>query len=71
MEQEIIAALLQCIERYPEGQTNKTWFTKLFQNSLGNQQDPDIDVDLIYNATVLENLLARILAIDIKTIVKI
>ena len=71
MEQEIIMALLRCIEKYPEGETNKIWFIKLFQNSLHNQQDPDLDMDLIYNATKLENLLARILATDIKTIVKV
>ena len=47
MEFEIIQALLQCIENYPEGSENKEWFTKLFQNSLGEQNNIDIDIDLV------------------------
>jgi len=71
MEFEIIQALLQCIENYPEGSENKEWFTKLFQNSLGGQNNIEIDIDLVYNATFMENLLATLLAIDVKTIVKV
>ena len=68
---QIIQALLQCIERYPEGSENKEWFTKLFQDSLNGKTNIETDIDLIYNATVIENILAMLLAIDIKTIVKV
>src|SRR5438552_18412651 len=71
MEFEIIQAFLKCIENYPEGSENKKWFTKLFQNSLGGQNNIEIDIDLVYNVTFMENLLATLLAIDIKTIVKV
>jgi len=68
---QIIQALLQCIEKYPEGSENKEWFTKLFQDSLSGKINSETDLDLVYNATIGENILASILAIDIKTIVKI
>src|SRR5438477_10712813 len=71
MEFEIIQALLQCIENYLEDSENKEWFTKLFQNSLRGQNNIEIDIDLIYNATFMENLLATLFAIDAKTIVKV
>jgi len=71
MEQEILQALLNCIERHLEEGENKTWFTRLIRNSLSGNNDPEIDTDLIYNATVIENILANLLFIDIKTIVKI
>src|SRR5438477_1095630 len=71
MEFKIIQALLQCIEKYPEGSKNKEWFTKLFQNSLGGQNNIEIDIDLVYNTTFMENILAILLAIDIKIIVKV
>lgn len=71
MEIEIIQALLHCVENYPNGSENKNWFIKLFHNSLNGQQFIEVDTDLIYNATNLENLLAKILKIDIKTIVKL
>src|SRR5438477_11868742 len=71
MEFEIIQALLQCIENYSEGSENKEWFTKLFQNSLRRQNNIEIDIDLVYNATFMKNLLATLLAIDVKTIVKV
>ena len=68
---QIIQALLQCIEKYPEGSENKEQFTKLFQDSLSGRINIETDLDLVYNATIGENILASILAIDIKTIVKI
>ena len=71
MEIELIQALLQCVEKYPDGSNNKEWLTRLFQNSLTRQNDIEIDADLIYNATNIENMAASILAIDIKTIVKV
>ena len=52
MEQEILQALLQCIEKYPEGSNNKEWFTKLIQDSLNGINSQDTDINLIYNATV-------------------
>ena len=71
MELGIIQALLQCVEKYPKGEENKEWFTRLFQDSLNNTTSSTTDDDLIYNATVVENILATLLSIDIKTIVKI
>src|SRR5438552_13376748 len=71
MEQEILQALLNCIERYPEEGENKIWFTRLIRNSLSDNNDPKIDTDLIYNATVIESIFANLLSIDIKTIVKV
>jgi hypothetical protein len=71
MEIELIQALLQCVEKYPDGNNNKEWLTRLFQNSLTGQNNIEIDDDLIYNATNIENMVASILAIDIKTIVKV
>ena len=71
MEHEILNALLLCIEKYPEGSENKEWFIKLIQDSLNGNTNSEIDADLIYNATVIENLLANLLAVDIKVIVKI
>jgi hypothetical protein len=71
MEQEILYALLQHIEKHPKGEENKEWFIRLIQNSLNNTTNSDIDTDLIYNATVEENLLANLLVVDIKTIVKV
>ena len=55
---QIIQALLQCIEKYPEGSENKEWFMKLFQDSLNGRTNIETEVDLIYNATVIENILA-------------
>jgi hypothetical protein len=71
MEHEILQALLYCIEKHPKGDENKEWFTKLIQNSLNGNADLEIDADLIYNATVIESILASILSVDIKTIVKV
>jgi hypothetical protein len=75
MEQQeifiILQAILECIEKNPDGDNNKKWFTKLIQCSLNGQNCPETDLDLIYNATIIEQILATILAIDIKTIVKI
>ena len=68
---QIIQALLQCVERHSKDSENKDWLIKLFQNSLTSQNTTEIDSELIYNVTFLENILANILAIDIKTIVKI
>jgi len=71
MEQEILQALLQYIEKHPKGDENKEWLIRLIHNSLNNTSSFDIDADLIYNATVGENILANLLAVDIKTIVKV
>src|SRR5438876_3681236 len=71
MEQEILQTLLTCIEKNPEESDNKKWFIRLIQNSLSDNNDPEIDIDLIHNATVIENILANMLSIDIRTIVKI
>ena len=71
MEFEIIRMLLQCIERYPKGSENKEWYTKLFQDSLEGKANPSTDIELVYNATGMDNILATLLAIDIKTVVKI
>ena len=71
MEHEILQAMLCCIEKYPKGSENKEWFIKLIQNSLGGMSNPEIDADLFFNATVIENLLANLLAVDIKVIVKV
>ena len=68
---QILQALLECIGKYPDGNENKEWFTKLIQYSLNGQTCPDTDSDLFYNATMIEHILSTILAIDIKTIVKI
>src|SRR5271168_580781 len=75
MEHEILQALAQYIESFPdnfsEGNENRIWFIKLIQNSLEGRTCHEIDCDLIYNATTLEHFLARLLEIDIKTIVKV
>ena len=71
MEQEILEALLVCIEKYSKGSENKEWFIKLIQDSLNGNTNSETNEDLIYNATVVENILANLLAVDIKTIVKI
>ena len=71
MEHEILQALLRCIEKHPKGSENKEWFIKLIQDSLNGVTSPEIDADLFYNATVVENLLVNLLAIDIKIIVKV
>ena len=71
MKQEIFQTLLTCIEKHPEESDNKKWFIRLIQNSLSSNNDPEIDIDLIHNATVIENILANMLSIDIRTIVKI
>ena len=68
---QIIQALLQCIEKYPEGSENKEWLMKLFQDSLNGRTNIETEAGLIYNATVIENILATLLAIDIKLIVKV
>ena len=69
--QGILQMLLTCMEKHPDEDVNKGWFIKLIQNSLEGKTDLEIDADLIYNATVIESILANILSIDIKTIVKI
>src|SRR5438552_15394381 len=71
MEHEILQALLYCIEKHPKESENKEWFIKLIQDSFNGITSPEIDADLFYNATVVENLLANLLAIDIKIIVKV
>src|SRR5271155_3466385 len=74
MEHEIfliLQGMLNCVERYPDGNQNKIWFTRLIQNSLNDQNCPETDLDLIYNAIAIEHILATLLAIDIKTLVKI
>src|SRR5438477_2462601 len=71
MEQEILKALLACIEKHPKGSENKEWFIKLIQDSLNGNTNSETNEDLIYNATVVENILANLLAVDIKTIIKI
>ena len=71
MEQEILNALLLCIEKHSEGNEHKEWFIKLIQDSLNGNTNSETNEDLIYNATVIENLLANLLAVDIKVIVKI
>ena len=71
MEQEILEALLVCIKKHPKGNENKEWFIKLIQDSLNGNTNSETNKDLIYNATVVENILANLLAVDIKTIVKI
>ena len=67
---QILQALLECIESYPDGYNNKIWFTRLIQNSLNGEACFETELDLIYNATMMDHILATILAIDIKTIVK-
>ena len=69
--QQILHALLECIGKYPDSNENKEWFTKLIQNSLNGQECQQTDLDLFYNATTIEHILATILAIDIKIIVKV
>src|SRR5438876_153678 len=64
MEQEILQALLNCIEKHPEEGENKTWFTRLIKNSLSCNNSSEIDTDLIYNATVIESILANLLSQD-------
>ena len=71
MEQEIIQVLLECMEKYPESNENKKWFTKLIKNSLEGNTEQEIEIDLLYNATIIENILALMLTVDIKTIVKL
>src|SRR5438477_10764017 len=71
MEQEILQTLLTCIEKHPEKSDNKKWFIRLIQNSLSGNNNPKIDIDLIHNATVIENILSNMLLINIRTIVKI
>src|SRR5438477_9461595 len=71
MKYEILQVLLHCIKKHPKGSKNKEWFIKLIQDSLNGVTSPEIDADLFYNATVVENLLVNLLAIDIKIIVKV
>src|SRR4051812_44042508 len=71
IEHKIIQALLHCIEKHPKGSENKEWFIKLIQDNLNGITSLEIDADLFYNATVVKNLLANLLAIDIKIIVKV
>ena len=71
MEQEILQAILKCIENYPEGEKNKNWFIRLVQNSLHENSYIETDRDLIYNATNGEQIISTLLAINIKTVVKI
>ena len=71
MEQEILEALLVYIEKHPKGSENKEWFIKLIQNSLNSNTNSETNENLIYNTTVVENILANLLAVNIKTIVKI
>src|SRR5438477_2981386 len=69
--QDILQALLQCVENHPKGDENKEWFAKLIQNSLNGTTNQETDIDLIYNTTVIENILTNLLAIDIRIIVKV
>ena len=69
--QRIFQALLQCVENHHKGDENKEWFGRLIQNSLNGMTNHETDLDLIYNAIVIENILANLLAIDIKIIVKV
>src|SRR5271168_1688596 len=71
MYNKILQALLECIGKYPEGEENKKWFMKLIQDSFEGKTNLEIDVNLIYNATIMEDILANMLTINIKTIVKI
>ena len=71
MEQEILQALLHYVERNPKGDENKEWLVRLIQSSLNDTPNQEIEADLFYNAMIGENLLANLLAVDIKTIVKI
>src|SRR5438552_18602543 len=71
MEQEIFQTFLMCIKKHSEKSDNKKWFIRLIQNSLSDNNNPEIDIDLIHNATVIENILANMLSINIRTIVKI
>ena len=71
MEQEILEALLACIEKHPKESENKEWFIKLIQDSLNGNTNSETNEDLIYNATVVENILANLLIVDIKIIIKI
>ena len=70
MEYVIIQALGQCIERLP-ADCNKEWITRLFQNSINGASNSVTDDELIYNATLVENVMATLLAIDIRVIVKV
>src|SRR5438552_4501399 len=69
--QDILQALLQCVENHLKGDENKEWFVKLIQDSLNGTTNQETDIDLIYNATVIENILVNLLAIDIRIIVKV
>ena len=71
MEQEILQTLLICIEKYPEESDNKKWFIRLIQNSLNGNNNSKINIDLIYNTTVIESILVNMLSINIRTIIKI
>src|SRR5438552_2751712 len=46
--QEILQALLQCIENHPKEDENKKWFAKLIQDSLNGITNQETDIDLIY-----------------------
>ena len=73
MEQEILLilqALVELIEKHPQGCDNKEWLLQLIYNSLMRTSDTNIEADLIYNTTLGENILANLLAVNIKTIVK-
>src|SRR5438552_6668000 len=69
--QDILQALLQCVENHLKGDENKEWFVKLIQDSLNGTTNQETDIDLIYNATVIENILVNLLTIDIRIIVKV
>ena len=69
--QKILQALLQCVENYHKGDENKEWFGRLIQDSLNSITNHKTDLDLIYNAMVIESILTNLLAIDIKIIVKV
>ena len=75
MEYETLEGILQilliCMKRHTDKGTNKGWFIKLIQNSLEGKIDTELDADLIYNATAIESILANLLSINIKIIVKI
>ena len=69
--QGIFQALLQYVENHYKGNENKEQVGRLIQDSLNGTTNYEPDLDLIYNTTVIESILVNLLAIDIKTIVKV
>ena len=71
MEFVIIQVLFQCIERLPADCDNKKWISRLFQNSINGISSLVTNDELIYNVTVVENVMATLLSVDIRVIVKV